>query len=382
MLSSLTEKYRHKIKTAEELRQILGPRPRAKKVIMCHGVFDVVHPGHVRHLLYAKTKAEVLVASVTADLYISKGHHRPHVPQELRALNLAAFEVVDYVIVDRYPTPIENISLLQPDFFAKGYEYTSSGLPPKTREELDALGAYGGEMIFTPGDIVYSSTRLIDLAPPSIKSEKLLTFMDGEKLTFDSLRAALDKLGTYRIHVVGDTIVDSYTQTAMIGGQTKTPTMSVLYERRDDYIGGAAVVAEHLRAAGAQVVLSTVLGNDRLKDFVLEGLKKSGVDCRAVIDKTRPTTNKNAIVAGGYRLLKSTPWTTARSPMTLSASSPQQSRRYRPTPSCSAISATAFSTGARFPSWSRRSRRAGSRWSTARWRAAGATLLNSRISTW
>jgi rfaE bifunctional protein kinase chain/domain len=104
--------------------------------------------------------------------------------------------------------------------------------------------------------------------------------------------------------VVGDTIVDSYTQTAMIGGQAKTPTMSVLYERRDDYIGGAAVVAERLRAAGAQVVFSTVLGNDGFKDFVLDGLKNLGIDCRAIIDQTRPTSNKNAIVAGGYRLLK------------------------------------------------------------------------------
>jgi rfaE bifunctional protein kinase chain/domain len=106
------------------------------------------------------------------------------------------------------------------------------------------------------------------------------------------------------VHVVGDTIVDSYTQTTMIGGQTKTPTMSVLYEGRDDYIGGAAIVAEHLRAAGAEVVFSTVLGNDALKDFVLSGLARTGVDCRAIIDATRPTTNKNAIIAGGYRLLK------------------------------------------------------------------------------
>ena len=135
--------------------------------------------------------------------------------------------------------------------------------------EVVALQAYGGEVIFTPGDIVYSSTKLIDLAPPSIKNEKLLTFMDSEDLTFGSLRSALEKLGRFRVHVVGDTIVDSYTQTAMIGGQAQPPTISVLYERRDDYIGGAAVVAEHLRAAGAQVVLSTVLGNDGLKDFVL-----------------------------------------------------------------------------------------------------------------
>jgi len=220
MLSSLTEKYHHKIKTVEELRDILGSRPRAKKVIMCHGVFDVVHPGHLRHLIYAKSKADVLVTSLTADRHISKGQHRPHIPQDLRALNLAAFEVVDYVIIDKNATPLKNISLLQPEYFAKGYEYNASGLHPKTHEELEAIQAYGGELLFTPGDIVYSSTRLIDLAPPSIKSEKLLTFMDSERLTFDKLRAALEKLGKSRVHVIGDTIVDSYTQTAMIGGQT------------------------------------------------------------------------------------------------------------------------------------------------------------------
>jgi rfaE bifunctional protein kinase chain/domain len=304
MPTSLTKQYSHKIKTVDELCRIIGPRPRKRKVIMCHGVFDVVHPGHLRHLIYAKSKAGILIASLTADVHISKGHYRPHVPQDLRALNLAAYEIIDYVIIDSNATPIKNISKLQPDFFAKGYEYTATGVPLKTQEEADALRAYGGKIIFTPGDIVYSSSKLIDLAPPSIKLEKFLTLMETEKLTFNSLRGALDRLKGKRVHVVGDTIVDSYTQTAMIGGQLKTPTMSVLYERRDDYIGGAAIVAKHLRAAGAEVVFSTVLGDDPLKEFVLDGLKKDGVECRPVIDPTRPTTNKNAIVAEGYRLLK------------------------------------------------------------------------------
>jgi rfaE bifunctional protein kinase chain/domain len=299
-----SDQYRRKVKTVEELARILGKRPRKKKVIMCHGVFDVVHPGHLRHLIYAKSKAHVLVASVTADVHISKGHYRPHVPQDLRAFNLAAFEIVDYVIIDSNATPIRNISTLQPDFFAKGYEYTASGMPARTEEEAEALREYGGKLIFTPGDIVYSSSKLIDLAPPSIRVEKLLALMDSEKLTFNDLRASLDRLRGKRVHVVGDTIVDSYTRTTLIGGQTKTPTMSVLYEQRDDYIGGAAIVSEHLRAAGAEVVFSTVLGDDVLKEFVLTGLKNSGVECRPIIDSTRPTTNKNVIVAGGYRLLK------------------------------------------------------------------------------
>jgi rfaE bifunctional protein kinase chain/domain len=271
---------------------------------MCHGVFDVVHPGHLRHLIYAKSKADILVTSITADMHISKGTYRPHVPQDLRALNLAAFELVDYVVIDQNATPLENIANLQPDFFAKGYEYTANGVAPKTQEESDILHKYGGEVIFTPGDIVYSSSNLINLAPPAIRTEKLLTFMEAEQLTFTSLRESLAQLKGRRVHVIGDTIVDSYTQTAMIGGQTKTPTMSVLYERCDDFIGGAAIVAEHLRAAGADVTFSTVLGDDKLKAFVLAGLAKSGVQCNAIIDATRPTTNKNAIVAGGYRLLK------------------------------------------------------------------------------
>ena len=301
---SLTERYGHKIKTPEELRDILGGRPREKSVIMCHGVFDVVHPGHVRHLLYAKSKADILVASITADKHITKGADRPHVPQDLRAVNLAAFELVDYVVIDKNETPIANLKIIQPDFFAKGFEYNAKAISPKTLEEQATVESYGGQIIFTPGDIVYSSSALINLAPPSVQLEKLQVLMERSGITFDDLRQVLDQMAGKRVHVIGDTIVDTYTHCAMIGGQTKTPTMSVLHERRVDYVGGAGIIAKHLVAAGAKVTFSTVLGDDALKEFVLHDLTEFGVDVRAVIDNTRPTVNKNAIVVGGYRLLK------------------------------------------------------------------------------
>jgi len=296
--------YSHKIKTAEQLSEVLGQRPRSNKVIMCHGTFDVVHPGHVRHLLYAKTKADILVASLTADEHIKKGNMRPYVPQELRAINLAAMEMVDYVVIDSDPTPIRNLGIIKPDYFAKGYEYTAGQVHPKTQEEIDILDSYGGEMIFTPGDIVYSSSALIELAPPSIAVEKLMTLMEAENISFADLRNAIHSMRGVKVHVVGDTIVDSYTYCSMIGGMTKTPTMSVRFEKQVDYVGGAGIVAKHLRAAGADVTFSTVLGNDALSSFVLDDLKNFGVVCLPVIDETRPTTNKNAIVASDYRLLK------------------------------------------------------------------------------
>ena len=85
------------------------------------------------------------------------------------------------------------------------------------------------------------------------------------------LRKSLEKIKKIKVHVIGDTIIDTYTKTNLIGGHVKTPTPSVLYQEKRDYIGGAGIVARHLESAGAKVTFTTVLGNDKLKDFVLEG---------------------------------------------------------------------------------------------------------------
>ncbi|HXF54886.1 MAG TPA: PfkB family carbohydrate kinase [Hyphomicrobiaceae bacterium] len=294
----------HKVKSADQVAALIGPRPRRKRVIMCHGTFDIVHPGHIRHLLYAKSKADVLIASLTADAHIAKANFRPFVPQDLRAFNLAALEVVDYVVIDPHPTPIANIALIEPDYFAKGYEYARNGLHPRTAEEKAAVEAYGGEIIFTPGDIVYSSSHLIETEPPAIATEKLMALLAAEELTTADIRRALDLVEGIRVHVVGDTIVDSYTRCTMIGGMAKTPTMSVRFESRTDFVGGAGIVAKHLQAAGARVTYSTVLGDDALAEFALKDLGAAGVECLPIVDRTRPTTNKNAIVAAGYNLIK------------------------------------------------------------------------------
>ena len=299
-----TQAIKNKLKTKEELFIMIGKRPRKKKVIMCHGVFDIVHPGHVRHLAFAKSKADLLIASLTCDAHVSKAHYRPYVPEYLRAMNLAALEFVDYVIIDPHPTPLDNIKYLQPDYFAKGYEYVSEAMPPKTQEELEVLKSYGGEILFTPGDVVYSSSAFIEMYPPNISSDKLATLMVAEEIDFDVLRSALDAFKGLRVHVVGDTIVDSYTYGSMIGGMTKTPTISIKYEKQIDFVGGAAVVSKHLQTAGAKVKFTTLMGDDPLKDFVLSDLEKIGVECDYVLDKTRPTTQKQSFYANNYNLLK------------------------------------------------------------------------------
>jgi rfaE bifunctional protein kinase chain/domain/rfaE bifunctional protein nucleotidyltransferase chain/domain len=296
--------YAGKVVTRDELLKRIGPRPRAKKVVMCHGVFDIVHPGHLRHLAFAKEKADILVASITADEHITKADMRPYVPQELRALNLAALETVDYVIVDANPTPIENIKTIQPDYFAKGYEYFSTKLPARTQEERDAVEAYGGEMLFTPGDVTYSSSALITAQPPRLHIEKLMALMEAEGISFDDLRDAERSFASYRVHVVGDTIVDAYSYCTLLGAAPKSPTFSVRHQSTERFTGGAAIVAKHMRAGGADVTYTTVLGDDPLKQFVLEDLESAGVRAHVFFDHTRPTTYKQRFIADGQKMLQ------------------------------------------------------------------------------
>jgi len=303
-MSSSHVDYRRKIKTREELIQIIGSHPRPKKLIMCHGTFDIVHPGHIRHLIYARSKADLLLVTLTSDAHITKANYRPFVPQNLRAMNLAALEVVDFVVIDNNPTPIDNLKFIQPDYFAKGYEYSTEGIHPRTKVEMQTLEAYGGEIMFTPGDVVLSSSAIIEDEPPRIAAEKLHVLMESEGLHFDDLKRTLDKFSEARIHVVGDTIVDSYTHTSLIGANAKTPTFSVKFQRRTDYSGGAAIVAKHIRSAGAEVDFTTIMGDDPMMNFVTKDLKEAGINCHVLTDSTRPTTQKHLFIADGYRMLK------------------------------------------------------------------------------
>lgn len=296
--------YSNKIKTVEEVCGVIGKPPRKDKVVMCHGVFDIVHPGHIRHLTYAKEKGKILVASFTADKFISKGKDRPYVPQELRAKNLAALELVDYVIIDNNPTPINNILAIKPDYFVKGFEYSKDGIHPKTKEEIKAVSSYGGEVIFSPGDVVYSSTHLLTIHKPKITIDKLLAIMEAEKVNFDDILNTLHEFDKIKVHVVGDTIVDKYSYCSVLGPTTKTPTFSVKLESSKVFVGGAGIVAKHLKNLGADVTFTTVLGDDDLKDFIVDDLGKWNIKTNAIIDQTRPTTLKERFWADGYKLLQ------------------------------------------------------------------------------
>lgn len=276
---------------------------KTKKIVHCHGVFDLVHPGHLRHFTFCKSKADILVVSLTADKFIRKGLYRPLVPEQLRAANLAALEIVDYVIIDAFKFPYNLIKKLKPNFFAKGLEY-SKNKNPLTKEEKTAVEKVGGKMIFSPGDIIYSSTKIINKVLPEITFEKLKLYLDHEKVSLDFFKKILKSMTNIKVHIVGDLIVDTSTLCNAIGGFHKTPTISARINKKVDYIGGAGVVAKHFKSFLKNVTLTTLISNDRLGKECLKGFNKDKIKINALYEKNRPTTNKNSYWVDDYKLLK------------------------------------------------------------------------------
>lgn len=288
-----------KIMSLDAILASLATSKAGKRIVMCHGTFDLVHPGHIRHLLFAKEHGDILVVSLTCDAHVSKGPGRPFVPEMLRAQNLAVMEMVDLVFIDPEPTPMKTIAELQPDIYAKGYDYADSVI-----EETALVESYGGTVLFSPGDIAFSSTAIIKAGAPDLSIDKLLLLLRQHDLTFAGIATTVRGLVGVPAYVVGDTIIDTYVYGTLLGHNAKTPTPSIRYDSEVSHVGGAAIVALHLAAAGADVRFSTVLGADVFGDMVCNEMQSASIELQAPRTRGRPTTEKRSFIADGYRLLK------------------------------------------------------------------------------
>lgn len=133
-----------------------------KKIVLCHGCFDLMHPGHIKYFQAAKKMGDILVVTVTPDIYVDKGPGRPVFNQQLRAESIAALECVDYVAINKWPRADETLRLLRPDIYVKGQEFQEfKDKTGKLQKELEVLREIGAQIKFTH-EVVFSSTDLIN----------------------------------------------------------------------------------------------------------------------------------------------------------------------------------------------------------------------------
>ncbi len=296
----------HDLASLVSLRE--SARASGRRVVQCHGCFDIVHPGHVRHLRYAKALGDVLLVTVTGDAGIRKGEGRPLIPQELRAENLAALDFVDWVHVDQHETAAELLEAVRPDVYVKGREYESNR-DPRFQKERETVERGGGSVVFSSGDVVFSSTALIGAMEQSVDPShaRLAALHEREDLAGQRLFDRIARFRNQRVVIVGETILDTYVLCDRPDVAGESPIMTLRPLERRQYDGGAAVLARHAAALGARPVLVTALpdrGPSAEAARALCGrLSAEGVEVRAV-RQDHALAEKQRFLVGTQKVMK------------------------------------------------------------------------------
>lgn len=290
---------RAKVVTLEEMaKRVAKARAAGRRVVHCHGVFDLLHIGHIRHFEAARKLGDMLVVTVTPDRFVNKGPHRPAFPEGLRAEAVAALREVDLAAVNRWPSAVETIRLIKPSVYAKGSDYrrASDDHTGGIRREAAAARAAGGKLLFTD-DIVFSSTHLLNRAFSSFPPE-VAAYLEKFRRRHP-LEEVLRSLGAARklkVLVVGETIIDEYVYCDAIGKSSKEPTLVVKHVDEERFAGGVLAVANHAAAFAGRVTVLTALGARNPREAFVRGKLRDNVRPRLLTRADAPTIVKRRFV--------------------------------------------------------------------------------------
>lgn len=252
----MNEQIRKKIVNLHSLLDVVEKlRAEGKRIVQCHGCFDIVHPGHIRHLSDAADQGDILIVSVTSDRQVDKGIGRPVVPEELRCESLAALAMVDYVLVDSESWAGPLLDKIRPDVYVKGLEYSTNNDPRFLREK-QIVEDYGGVVVYTSGEVVYSSSRLHQeyLGGDEFVAARLQSLLDRHGIDLPSSLARVQSFVGLKLVVVGDVLLDQYVECELGGIASDAPVMQVSpIDEGCSYVGGAGVLALHAANLGANV---------------------------------------------------------------------------------------------------------------------------------
>lgn len=277
--------------------ELMAQAKASEKIAFVSGDFNVVHPGHLRLLKFAADCADILIVGINSsgrpDSYL--------LPVTERLDAVAAIGIVDYAIALDM-TAAEFIANLKPDVVVKGKEHEGQFNP-----EQQVVDAYGGKLLFSSGEVRFSSLDLLkneflEINFSSINKPK--DFRDRHNFSLNNLVEIIDKFSELRVVVIGDLIVDEYINCSALGMSREDPTLVVAPISTDVFIGGAGIVSAHASMLGAQVKYFGVTGNDVVAKNAKGLLEKYKVSCYFLHDDSRPTTVKQRFRVDGKTLLR------------------------------------------------------------------------------
>lgn len=269
-----------------------------QKTAFVSGHFNIIHPGHLRLLRFAKECGTRLVVAVESDRLAGSA---AHIPELLRLEGVASNSYVDEAFLIDRPI-VEVIRELRPDVVVKGKEHES-----RINPEAAAVASYGGKLLFSSGETVFSSLDLIrrefsELATGSIRMPE--EFLARNGIGKSDLVHVCNSFKKLKVTVVGDFIIDEYITCQPLGMSQEDPTIVVTPVDTSRFVGGAGIVAAHAAGLGAQVDFISVVGQDASREYGLERLAEFKVRAELIEDSSRPTTLKQRYRSKGKSLLR------------------------------------------------------------------------------
>lgn len=239
-------------------------KKRGKKIVMCHGVFDLLHLGHLRHFKEAKKLGDVLFVSITEDQYINKGFNRPYFNTEQRLEALSSINFVDYVFVSNSSDAIKSIKELNPNVYCKGPDYKdrNSDITNKIKKEENECKKNGGVIKFTKSETFSSSQLLNNIEEKSDKFQKYLIELKSKNFP-NKIIETIDNLNNKEVVLIGETIIDKYNFCETLGKSGKEPHLVLKNINEEYYLGGVIAIAKNIAPLCKSIKVISVIGEKK-----------------------------------------------------------------------------------------------------------------------
>ena len=269
-----------------------------KKVVLCHGVFDLLHYGHILHFEEAKLQGDILVVSITSSDNVNKGPGRPYFNDLTRLKVLESLSIIDYVIINNDITPIELIKKIKPDVYCKGPDYknNSDDLTKNIILEKKIIKSVQGKIYITTGKTL-SSSNLINshLEIKNKETQKVINYLK-KNVSFKDIQDQFEKFSKLKVLVVGETIIDQYNFCRAVGKSGKEPMMVFKNLEVKNYLGGSAYVARNLSSFCDKIDFLTLIGDDKKFDKFINFNLEKNIQTFFIRRKNSPTILKKRYI--------------------------------------------------------------------------------------
>jgi len=299
MKNNMSDSIDQKIKTPEELAEIVARlKKEGKKVVQCHGVFELVHPGHLYHFEAARKEGDILIVSITADEFVNKGPGRPIFSAPLRAKALANIQLVDYVTINNDFSAIALLKKIKPNVYFKDHEYKSALQDPNRNlyKEAEAIKSVGGEIKFSHESTFSSSNFLKNYF--DIYSQEVKNFLNDfhTRYSAEDLISILKSLKEMKILVIGETIIDEYHYCRGMGKIPKDNLISTKFLNDEIFAGGVLASVNHLAGFCDNVHLVTALGKKNNYEDFIKGKLNPNITSKFFYDSDGQTIVKRRFI--------------------------------------------------------------------------------------